>query len=38
MVAMDPSRLLPPWFETEMALTPQSTARFASSARITLST
>ena len=35
MVAGVPSRLLPPWFDTEMALTPASTARLASSTRVT---
>ena len=35
MVAGVPSRLLPPWFDTEMALTPASTARLASSTRPT---
>ena len=30
-----PSRLLPPWLDTEMAETPASTARLASSTRIT---
>ena len=30
-----PSRLLPPWLETEIAVTPASTARSASSTRIT---
>ena len=30
-----PSRLLPPWLDTEIAETPASTARFASSTRIT---
>ena len=35
IVAGVPSRLLPPWLDTEIALTPASTARRASSARIT---
>ncbi len=35
IVAGVPSRLLPPWLDTEIALTPASTARFASSTRIT---
>ena len=30
-----PSRLLPPWLDTEMAVTPASTARLASSTRHT---
>ena len=30
-----PSRLLPPWFDTEMAVAPMSTARRASSTRMT---
>ncbi len=29
-----PSRLLPPWLETEIAVTPASTARLASSIRV----
>jgi len=35
IVAGVPSRLLPPWFDTEMAVAPMSTARRASSIRIT---
>ena len=35
MVPGVPSRLLPPWLETEMASTPMSTARLASSTRVT---
>ncbi len=34
MVAGVPSRLLPPWFDTEMAVAPMSTARRASSTRM----
>ena len=30
-----PSRLLPPWLDTEIAVNPASTARLASSTRIT---
>src|SRR5699024_4378003 len=35
IVAGVPSRLLPPWLDTEIALTPASTARLASSTRMT---
>ena len=35
MVAGVPSRLFPPWLETEIAVTPASTARLASSIRQT---
>src|SRR5215831_1575969 len=35
MVAGVPSRLFPPWLETEIAVTPASTARLASSIRVT---
>ena len=35
MVAGVPSRLLPPWLDTEIAVTPASTARLASSTRQT---
>ena len=35
MVAGVPSRLLPPWLDTEIAVTPASTARLASSMRVT---
>ncbi len=35
MVPGVPSRLLPPWLDTEIAETPASTARLASSTRIT---
>jgi len=35
MVAGVPSRLLPPWLETEIAVAPASTARRASSGRMT---
>src|SRR6202012_799502 len=35
IVAGVPSRLLPPWLETEIALTPDCTARRASSTRVT---
>ena len=35
MVAGVPSRLLPPWLDTEMAVSPASTARRASSTRLT---
>ena len=35
MVAGVPSRLLPPWLDTEIAASPASTARRASSTRLT---